>query len=126
MSAGRFTIATYETNSAELPGQFMPIQVQPETLQLFVGGVANAGSTTARNLNLRVNVSGNNRSLGVKPRTVTVRFTDPGDLPDGYSGDDLTLPVLTVAASSAYTTGATGTYLGSPVTVVGSGPERVR
>lgn len=124
MSAGAFQIETYE--STELAGQFMPIRVQPETLALSIGGVANAGSVTDVNLPLRVNVNGGNREYGVKPRKITVRFTDDADLPEGYTGEDLTVPVLTPAAYAAYTVGATGTYLGSPCVVLARNPERAR
>lgn len=126
MSAGTFVLRNYETSSPALGGAVMPIQIQPETEALFLGGVANAGSSTPSNLPLRVTVSNGAREHGVRPRRVTVRFTDQGSLPDGYSGDDITLPVLTTAAAAAYIVGVSGQYLGSPVQVVSSGPETFR
>lgn len=124
MSAGGFVDAVYQ--STELAGSFMPIRVQPETLALSVGGTANAGSETAINLPLRVNVSASSREYGVKPRRVVVRFTDEANLPDGYTGEDLSVPVLTQAAYAAYTVGATGTYLTKPVQILARLPERAR
>lgn len=124
MSAGPFVIANYE--STELNGQIMPCKVQPETLALFVAGTANEASTAAITLPLRVNVSGGNQEYGVKPRKVTVSFTDETDIPEGYTGDDLVIPVMTQAAYSVYLVGTTGTYLGSPVQVIGRSPERAR
>ena len=123
MSAGEFIIANYQTT--ELGQQIMPIRIQPKTAQLFIAGTANAGSTSAITLSLRVRVNGGNSEYGVKPRKVTVRFTDETDLPDGYSGDDLTVPILTQAAYDAYLVGSTGTYLGSPVQVVSRKPELI-
>lgn len=124
MSAGPFEIAFYE--STELGGQIMPIRIQPETAQIFVAGTVNASAAGPATLDLFVRTSGGNNEYGVKPRKVTLRFTDPADLPDGYSGDDITLPVLTIAAFAQYTTGATGTYLGSPVQVVSRKSELKR
>lgn len=124
MSAGPFTLENYE--STELPSQIMNIRVQPETLGLFINGTNNAAAAGPVTLPLRVLVSGGNTQYGVKPRKVTVRFTDPADLPDGYTGEDLTIPVLTQAAYAAYALGNTGTYLGSPVQVVGRIPERAK
>lgn len=124
MSAGFFVTAVYE--STELAGQFLPIKVQPETLALSIAATANASSTTAVNLPLRVNVNGGNREYGVKPRRVTLRFTNSEDLPAGYSGQDLSVPVLTQAAYAAYTVGAIGTYLTKPVEVIARNPERAR
>lgn len=124
MSAGPFVITNYE--STELTGSIMPCKVQPETLLLFAGGVANSGSASAITLPLRVNVSGGNQEYGVKPRKVTITFTDPGAIPAGYTGDDLVIPVMTQAAYDAYLVGVSGTYLGSPIQIISRSPERAR
>lgn len=124
MSAGAFVIAKYE--STELEDEILPIRVQPETLALSVAATANGQPAGDITLPLRVNVSGGTREYGVKPRKVTLRWTDPADIPDGYSGDDLQLPVMTVAAYNLYVVGATGTYLTKAVTVVSRIPERAR
>lgn len=124
MSAGKFEITFYE--STDLSGAIMPIKIQPETALLFINGTANTAPAGPATIPLRVRVSGGNSEYGVKPRKVTVAFTDQGALPDGYSGDALTVPVLTAAAYAQYTVGSTGTYLGSPVQVISRLPERSR
>lgn len=124
MSAGQFEISRYSTTG--LGVQIMPIRVQPETLAATIGGTSNdppAGNTT---LDLRVNVSAGNNAYGVKPRKATLRFTNQAALPAGYSGDDITIPVMTQATFDAWTLGSTGTYLGSDVQVLSKLPERIR
>lgn len=124
MSAGAFSDVFYE--STELDGAILNARVQPETLELTINSVANSGATGPADFPLLVNISGGRREYGVKPRKVTIRFTDDSDLPDGYTGDDLIIPVLTPTAYAAYAPGNTGTYLGSPVRVVSRTPEFVR
>lgn len=126
MSAGVFELSKYETSSAGLGGIIMPIKVQPETLAAVVGGVTNAPPTGDVDFPLRVSVSATNGEYGVKPRKVTLRFTDQADLPDGYSGQDVTIPLMTPAAAAAALPGATGTYLTKAVTVVSIKPETFR
>ena len=126
MSAGIFEIVGYETSDPDLGGVVMPIRVQPETLGLSIGGTANAASAAAIDFPLRVQVSAGNTEYGVKPRKVTLRFTDQADLPDGYKGSDLVVPVMTPAAFAAYTVGATGTYLSKAVQVVAKKAESYR
>lgn len=123
MSAGRFSLVTYETDSADLGQLFMPIRLQPETLALVIGGATNAAPLDAITLPLRVSVSAGEREYGVKPRKVTIRFTDPTNLPAGYSGDDITLPVPDPAVFAAFTLNAVGTYLGSPVQLISKKAE---
>lgn len=126
MSAGVFTISKYETNSPALGGVIMPIRVQPETLAAVIGGVANAAPTGDVDFPLRVSVSATDGEYGVKPRKVTLRFTDQADLPDGYSGQDVTIPMMTPAIAAAAIDGAAGTYLTKAVTVVSTKPEDYR
>lgn len=118
MSAGQFTISKYE--STELDGEIMNIRLQEETL-VFAAGTPNSPPAGAVTLPLFANVSANRNQYGVKPRKVTFEFT--GTPPDGYSGDNLTVPVLTAAAYTAYVPGTTGTYLGAPIRILSRTPE---
>jgi hypothetical protein len=102
----------------------MPIKIQPETTFLTLGGVGNEPPAGAVDLPLRVSVSGSNSEYGVKPRKATLRFTDGA--PTGYSGDDVTVPLLTPAIAAVAAPGATGTYLLSDVEVISVKPESFR
>lgn len=63
----------------------------------------------------------------MKPRKVTVRFIDrAAAIAVGYTGDDLTIPVLLAANEINYTPGATGTYLGRAIQVISFTPESFR
>lgn len=124
MSAGPFVFANYQ--STELAGNpIMIARVQPETLDLVLGGAENEEGGATVTLPLRVNISGNNNSLGVKPRTVTIRWEDSA--PEGYSVNGrLRIPILSQALYDAVDVGiTTGTYLGESCRVVGKSPERV-
>lgn len=104
----------------------MIARIQPETQDLVLGGATNAPGGATVTLPLRVNVSGSANALGVKPRTVTVRWISGA--PTGYSPNGvLRIPVLSDALWTAVDAGiTTGTYLGQPVRVVGKTPERVK
>lgn len=122
MSAGEFEIGRYESNEVEA---IMPVKVQPETLLLFVAGTVNAIPTAPTNIPLFAQVTKNRNAYGVGCRSVTVKWT--GEPPEGYKpGESLRIPVMTVAAYTAYKPGATGNYLGSPVTVVSRTAESAR
>lgn len=122
MSAGEFSISKYECSTL---GVIMPIKLQPET-NIFAAGVANAEPAGAITLDLFAHVSGGKNEYGVTPRKVRIKFTDQAAVPDGYSGDELVVPVMTEAAYNAYTRGTTGTYLGAPIQIVSKIPEYVR
>lgn len=124
MSAGAFTFVGYQVTG--LAGnQVMIARVQPETLGLILGGAQNEAGGATVTLPLRVNISGNANSLGVKPRTVTLRWTSAP--PAGYSQNGvLVVPILSESLWESVDPGiTTGTYLGSGVRVVGKGPERI-
>lgn len=123
MSAGNFIRSKYET-SLENGGGIYPIRIQPETAQLTIAGQANAAP--AGNIDQLVTAKANksNGAYGVGARAVTLAFT--GAPPDGYSGENVRVAVLTPDAFAAYTVGATGTYLGAAVEVVSRLPESVR
>lgn len=121
MSAGSF-LATgkYEADN----GDIYRIRVQPETVAANIGGV-NAVPAAAVNQSSSARVGGGNRQIGVKARSVTVRFT--ATVPDGYAANQLyRVPILQKSIYDGVTSGATGTYLGVAVVVVGKNPERVR
>jgi hypothetical protein len=123
MSAGDFSSdAKYEDNA----GLIYRIRVQPETLALTDGTTANASPAGAITEKVRARARLGRREYGVRARYVTVRFT--GTLPDGYSGEDLNVPVMTQAAFNAYTAtvGVTGTYLGAPIEFIGGENEKIR
>lgn len=121
MSAGAFLAnGKYEADS----GTIYRIRVQPETVAANIGS-ANAVPAGAVDGEGSARVGGGNRQIGIKARSVTVRFT--ATVPDGYAADRLLrIPILTPAVYDAITPGATGTYLGTAVVVVGKNPERVR
>ena len=126
MSAGAFILSRYETSSAALGGIIMPIKIQPETEALVIGGVTNTPPAGAVDFPLRVSVSATDGEYGVKPRKVTLRFTDPADVPTGYSGQDVIVPLLTPAAEAAAIPEAVGTYLTKAVKVISTKPEDFR
>lgn len=122
MSAGAFsTTGKYEGDN----GTIYRIRVQPETLTANVGAV-NAVPTGAVNGVGSARVGGGNRQIGIKARSVTVRFT--GALPAGYepNGGTYRIPIMTKTVYDGASVGTTGTYLTSPIVVVGKNPERVR
>lgn len=118
MSAGRFTQVNYEYTD----GDIGVIRIQPSTLGLTIGGVANtavAGTPTAD----RVFVSGSRRIQGRNYcRLVRVSFDD--DPPTGYAEfSTISLPLINTAITdAAREAGAVGTYLGAAVRVIGVTP----
>lgn len=125
MSAGAFESAIYELDAGN-GGGFAPCRVQPETLDLLIAATSNDEGAGPVDLPVSAKASKGIREYGIGMRAVTLEFTDQGDLPDGYTGENVRVPVLTPATFAVYTIGAVGTYLGSPVRVVGRSPERVR
>lgn len=116
MSAGAFKTSKYESND----GFVYPITIQPETEDLVIGGQANdppGGALTAGALSVRV--SGGKRSIGLVARKIRVRFT--GAVPSGYQADGVhAIPVLDPEIYASYKDRTlTGTYLSSPIRVVG-------
>lgn len=122
MSAGNFIFSRYRSNT--LPGDpVMIARIQPETQDLVLGGAVNEPGGATVTLPLRVNISGGRNALGVKPRTVSLRWVT--DIPAGYSPNGvLRLPILSETLWDAIDPGiTTGTYLGGTVRVVGKSPE---
>lgn len=123
MSAGGFVGAIYESN---ILAETMPALVQPETLGLVLGGVANASAGDTVTLPLRVSMSRNRNSLGVKARTVALRWTAAP--PTGYKADStVRVPIMNPELFDAINPNiSTGTYLGAAVICVGKTPEFVK
>ncbi len=114
MSAGRFEQSRYQSNR----GNIYRIRVQPETLALTVGGEANDPPAGAVDQESSARVSGGNNAIGVKARSVTLRWT--GAVPTGYLANELLrVPILQESVWDNIDLDATGTYLGSAVVVVG-------
>lgn len=125
MSAGNFITSRYECTS--LPGNpIMIARIQPESQQLTLGAATNEPGGATVTLPLRINISGGRNSLGVKPRTVTLRWVS--DIPDGYlPSTRLVVPIMSQALWDAIDPHiTTGTYLGGTVMVVGKTPEFVK
>lgn len=123
MSAGSFDTAFYEL-SADNGGYIMRCRVQPETLAAEIDSVANAGAEGPADAPGSATISQGRRSAGVNMRYVTLGWTAAP--PAGYSGDPVRIPVLTPTTFAAWTLGATGTYLGAAVEVLGRVGETVK
>jgi hypothetical protein len=122
MSAGPFVIRNYESDT--LPGNpIMVARVQPETSDLVLGGATNESGGATVTLPLRVNIAGNRNALGVKPRTVTLRWV--GDAPEGYQQSGrLVVPIFSRALwDSIDPLITTGIYLDEEVIVISKTPE---
>lgn len=120
MSAGAFLDAFYTSDA----GETLRITIQPETAALVIETVTNTVPAGPATQLASAIAGGTRRQIGVKARSVTLRFT--GMVPDGYSGDDVRVVVLTPTAFNAYVLGGEGTYLTAPVRVVGKTPEFIR
>ena len=120
MSAGAFVTSKYELDD----GTIVPIRVQPETLALTNGSQDNAAPTPGVTLSLFAKARKGNREYGIGARTVTISWdTAP---PTGYEDDNLSIPILTPTAFSAYAVGSGVTYLGTAATVVSRKSEQLR
>lgn len=123
MSTGAFVESRYQNG---LDGGIHPIRVQPETLTLNIGGVANAAPAGPVDNALRA-FSGSRRRRGaVNARKVGLLITASGA--NGYEeGSTVYVPVLVAANLASYLIPAnqTGTYNGATVRVIGSSPERI-
>jgi len=123
MSAGVFETAFYETSS-ENGGFVLRCRVQPETLAASIDGTANASATGPATAPGSATSSQGRRSAGVNMRYVSLGWT--ATPPTGYSGDTVRIPVLDPATFTAWTLGATGTYLGAAVEVLSRVGETVK
>lgn len=120
MSAGVFVTKSYAASYAANTNH--PIRVQPETLTLVIGGNTNGDAVGAINNPISAVVSRGKRQLGLRPRTVTFKFT--GEEPAGYEDAGvITLPYLQTTGFGAIARGTTGTYLGADIEVIGKSAE---
>lgn len=116
MSAGKFVYAFYQLDNESVAR----IRVQPETITS-----GNPSATGPANLPVTVRVSNGNRAFGIKPRSITLKWT--GAAPDGYDPNGiLRVPILQRGTYNAINLGAAFTYAGASAQVVGKNPERVR
>lgn len=123
MSAGVFEVKSYAASYKANTNH--PITVQPETLTLVIGGNTNGDAIGAINNPISAVISRGKRQFGLRPRTVTIKFT--GDVPEGYEDAGvITLPYLQTAGFDDIVRGTTGTYLGKPIRVVGKSAEIAR
>lgn len=126
MSTGPFLKTFYQSNFNA--NNIHPITVQPETVTLNIGGVANAAPAGPATSALRAFVSQRKRRGAVNARKIGVEVTDAGD--SGLEvGTVLYLPWLNPGTfdSRLFPAGQTGTYRdGAAVRVVGSSPEYAR
>lgn len=123
MSAGAFDDTIYEANN----GAFYSARVQPETLALTVDGTANAGGAGPIPAGSpSANMRGSKSQNGVTARTVSLRLPNGGTPPDGYTGDNLVVPILTPAVFDAISRSSTVVYLGATWRVAGTSNEVVR
>lgn len=121
MSAGIFVYSRYERSD----GPIHRIRVQPETLTAELPtGTANAAPAGPIDASITARARGSRRRYGITARKVLVEFT--GALPDGYSGDPVSIPILTQAVFNGISLGTVGLYLGQPVSVLSTTREQVR
>lgn len=118
MSAGGFERSKYELDGG---ATIVPVRVQPETLLLTIDGTANSAPAGNVTLSVTAYTRKSSRQYGIGCRSVSVSWNAAP--PAGYEDENLSIPVLTVAAFAAMNVGDTGTYLGQPVTVVSKKSE---
>lgn len=118
MSAGSFQRGRYEDDQ----GIIHRIRIQPETLMGAFNAVP-AGALSPGVASAKMSLT--RRSLGLRPRFITISFT--GTVPDGYkTGGLLRVPILSKAVFDGITLDQTVTYLGQPAIVISKDSERVK
>jgi len=124
MSAGLFTDtiyqATYDTDIGH------PIRVQPETLLLTIGGVANSGVVPVTTSPISARVNSSKRSLGLNARVLRLKLT--GTPPANYSATSIvTVPIMSDSNFRTWNVKNTvATYLGTSWKVIGGTAETVK
>jgi len=127
MSAGKFDLdGKYESDA----GNVYRCRPQPETKAMTVDGVINAYPAGAITAGLgSVTLTKSKRSLGVIPRTVTVRLTADGTGEQGdYEGIGTShqVVVFNPTVFAGYAIGETGLYLGIACVLDFKSPEVLR
>lgn len=117
MSSGVFENVNYELDN----GTILTCRVQPETQELVIDGTTNAPPTGTPTAGLgSVRISGGNRQIGIKARSVTIKFTATKA---GYKeGSSIRLPIFSKSVWDGIAKGQTGTYL-TVACVVTSAPK---
>lgn len=124
MSSGQFVITRYRASYGD-GSNVHPIKVQPETTGLQFGTEINIPAVNAPNSPISARVTGSKRTIGLNARKVTFRFTGANPQDGRYkAGSILTLPWF-IPFSPTLVRGASGTYLGDTVELVGLIPESV-
>lgn len=124
MSAGPFQISTYSSTAT---GSVHPIRVQPETLGISLGGVANAAAVGTAVLP-SAQVSQSKRALGINARAITFKFPAGGAPTDYKELSPITVPwmVENAAFLSAVPGVTTVSAYGSSAILVSTTPEKTR
>ena len=121
MSSGVFENVNYKLDN----GKILTCRVQPETKGLNIASKENtppAGTPEAGYGSVRI--SGGNRQIGIKARSVTIKFTATKA---GYKeGSSIRLPVFDPAVWADYAKGATGTYNGTACVVTSTPKPEIR
>jgi len=127
MSAGKFDLdGKYESDA----GNVYRCRPQPETKAMSLDAATNAYPTGTITAGLgSVTLTKSKRSLGVIPRTVTVRLTADGAGNQGdYEGEGTShvVVVFDPVKFTGYAIGDTGTYLGIACVLDFKSPEVLR
>jgi hypothetical protein len=117
MSSGVFQDVNYKLDNDTI----LTCRCQPETAALVIGSDTNTPPTGTPVAGLgSVRVSGGNRQIGIKARSVTIKFTATKA---GYKeGSSIRLPIFDPAMWDKLAKGQTGTYQ-SVACVVSSTPK---
>lgn len=123
MSEGAFIQSFYESNKT---GLVHPIRIQPSTLALSVGGVANAAPSGPAGNPISAQVSQGKRSKGLNARTVTIKF--PTTPPTDYKvGSPITLPWLNGTTDfDTFANGDAVSYLGATGVLIYTSAETAK
>lgn len=118
---GLFSQSKYQASD----GTFIyPIKLQPETISATFGGVANVEPAAAVTQFLpSAKATGSKNSIGMHPRTATVKITATGVVAANALGSLVRIPILT--KTTAWKKGDVGVYQGDTAVVVRLSPEAV-
>lgn len=120
MSSGGFSRSKYELDGS---AQIVPVRVQPETILLDIDGTTNAEPAGNVTLSVTAYTRKSARQYGIGCRSITIAWN--AGPPANYEDENLSIPILTVAAFAAINVGDTGTYLGTACTVVSKKSEQL-
>ena len=122
MSAGSFVNSKYETNN----GDVVPCRVQPETLEMTIGGTANQAVAASVQAGWpSALLRGGRSESGIIARKVRIGIPEGGAAPMGYSGDPVYVPILSEGLWAAATKGDAVTYLGQIWELLSKVPEYI-